>query len=153
MIGASTGCTLCRPDLGPIIAEGIHWRLVLNHNQDLLGKCFLVTRRHVERVDTLSGEEWLELHLLLARTRRALDRAFAPDHCNYAFLQNQDRHVHLHVVPRYASDRTFQGMAYTDPGYPGHYRIDDAPDRLDPDREQALAALLVDAWARSGNGG
>ena len=142
------GCTLCRPDLGPILADGAHWRLVLNRNQDLLGKCFLVTRRHVERVDALTGEEWSELHALIARTRRALDIAFQPDHFNYAFLQNQDRHAHLHVIPRYAAERAFRGLAFTDPGYPGHYRIDDPPRQLEPVVEQALVALLADAWTR-----
>jgi diadenosine tetraphosphate (Ap4A) HIT family hydrolase len=37
------------------------------------------------------------------RTTERLRRAFAPDHFNYAFLQNQDRHVHQHVIPRYAA--------------------------------------------------
>jgi diadenosine tetraphosphate (Ap4A) HIT family hydrolase len=140
------GCTLCRPDLGPIIAEGTLWRLVLNRNQDLLGKCFLATRRHVERVDDLIGEEWTELHALIVRARRAVDLTLRPDHVNYAFLQNQDRHVHLHVIPRYANERVFQGITFTDPGWPGHYRIDDPPRRLDPDVESVLASAMEAAW-------
>jgi diadenosine tetraphosphate (Ap4A) HIT family hydrolase len=149
MTGPSEGCTLCRPDLGPIIAEAIHWRLVLNRNQDLLGKCFLATRRHIERVDALTDEEWSELHGLIGRARRTLDTAFQPDHFNYAFLQNQDRHAHLHVIPRYAAVRTFQGITFTDPGYPGHYPIDNPLRRLDPVVESALAALFAEGWSSS----
>jgi hypothetical protein len=37
MIGNET-CVLCSYALEPILAEGEQWRLVLNHNQDLLGK-------------------------------------------------------------------------------------------------------------------
>jgi diadenosine tetraphosphate (Ap4A) HIT family hydrolase len=51
-----------------------------------------------------------------------LRRAFGPDHFNYAFLQNQDRHAHLHVIPRYASARVFAGIEFADPDWPDHYR-------------------------------
>ena len=49
--------------------------------------------------------------------------AFAPDHFNYAFLQNQDRHVHLHVIPRYQSPRWLAGTEFKDADYPDHYRV------------------------------
>jgi hypothetical protein len=39
----------------------------------------------------------------------------------YAFLQNQDRPVHLHVIPRYASARMFARRQFEDPDYPDHY--------------------------------
>ena len=45
-----------------------------------------------------------------------LRRAFAPDHFNYAFLQNQNRHVHLHVIPRYATDLRCTGPAFRGSG-------------------------------------
>lgn len=135
-------CSLCAPSLGPILIEGVNWRLVLNHNQNLLGKCFLAMRRHVEDLRSLTEDEWLELHQQLADTTDALVRAFYPEHFNYAFLQNQDRHVHLHIIPRYAEARTFEGNVFHDPGYPGHYKIDDTPHRLPPDDESKLAQLL-----------
>lgn len=96
-------CALRDPGLAPILAEGSHWRLVLNHNQNLPGKCFLVVRRHVESVPELTTGEWQQLHRQMAGATTAL--AFAPDHFNDAFLQNQDRHMHLHIIPRYACVR------------------------------------------------
>ncbi len=42
---------------------------------------------------------------------------------NYAFLQNQDRHVHPHVIPRYAADRELRGLTFTDPDCPDHYAV------------------------------
>ncbi len=142
MKGNRMACTLCDPDLGPVIAESRYWQLVLNHNQNLLGKCFLATRRHVQEVSRLTEDEWRELHQQLAAATGALALAFAPDHFNYVFLQNQDRHVHMHVIPRYAGARTFAGSAFDDPGYPGHYRIDDSPRRLSADDEFKLAQFL-----------
>lgn len=114
------GCTLCRADLAPVLAESAHWRLVLNRNQNLLGKCFLVLRRHEESVAQLTAGEWAVLHHELARVTQMLKLAFKPDHFNYAFLQNVDRHVHLHIIPRYGETRTLRGLVFTDPDYPAH---------------------------------
>jgi hypothetical protein len=55
--------------------------------------------------------------------------AFAPVHFNYAFIQNQDRRAHRHVIARYAAGRTFAGMSFADPDFPGHYAVL-APTRL-----------------------
>lgn len=93
-------CGLCSPELAPVLAQGERWLVVLNRNQNLLGKCLLVLRRHIEAVRELTPEEWMELHEQLSRTTEALSLTFRPDHFNYAFLQNQDRHVHMHVIPR-----------------------------------------------------
>jgi len=78
---------LCDPRLGPSLGESAYWRMVLNRNQNLLGKCFLATRRHVEAVAALAGEEWLKLHRQLVVATGMLALAFQPDHFNYAFLQ------------------------------------------------------------------
>lgn len=145
----NTECSLCNPSLGPVIAEGVAWRLVLNHNQNLLGKCFLATRRHVEDVRRLTEDEWLELHQRLADATAALVLAFRPDQFNYAFLQNQDHHVHLHIIPRYAGVRAFAGGTFHDPGYPGHYLIDGPPRRLSPDDTSTLTAMIGESIGQS----
>ena len=67
---------------------------------------------------------------------------FVPDCCNYPFLQNQDRHIHLHIIPRYAAVRQLAGLAFEDPDYPAHYAVP-APDRrLAPEHQRAMASLL-----------
>jgi diadenosine tetraphosphate (Ap4A) HIT family hydrolase len=116
-------CALCRPQLlTPLVRESAHWRIAINRNQNLLGKLFVALRRHEEAVAALTPDEWAELQHELRWAVRRLDGAFAPDHYNCAFLQNQDRHVHLHVIPRYASARTFAGREFADPDWPDHYR-------------------------------
>ncbi len=59
-------CSRCDQALGPVLAESSYWRLILNQNQNLLGKCFLVLRRHLEAVPLLTTDEWLDLHQQLA---------------------------------------------------------------------------------------
>ena len=135
-------CPLCRSDLAPIIATSPYWRLILNHNQNFLGKCFLVLQRHTETIIELTPDEWNDLYQQITRSTRMLVVAFSPDHFNYAFLQNQDRHVHLHIVPRYASQRIFIEQPFVDSDYPAHYSVP-APSRTLPLREfTALATYL-----------
>ncbi len=133
-------CSLCRSDLAPILGESTYWRLVLNTNQNLLGKCFLVLRRHVESVTALSAAEWSALQPEIARATHILEVAFRPDHFNYAFLQNQDRHVHLHILPRYATERRFEGLLFWDPEYPSHY---------DPSHTQRLPEAQLTSLANT----
>lgn len=142
-------CNLCDTDLGPVITESAHWKLVLNKNQSLLGKCFLVLRRHLEAVPHLSPAEWADLHDQLAQATQVLAVAFQPDHFNYAFLQNQDRHVHLHVVPRYAEPRVFAGVTFDDPDYPSHYAVPIPSRHLTRDQFTALAAQLRQLFAQT----
>ncbi len=111
-------CALCH-DLNYLVERGPHWTLALNLNQSLPGKCVLVLNRHAEDVRELAVEEWSDLHVQIARTTAALDALFDPDLYNYAFLMNQDAHVHLHVVPRYSSPRQWGGERFVDPHFGG----------------------------------
>lgn len=138
-------CSLCDPGLGPVLATSFHWQLVLNRNQNLLGKCFWVLRRHLESVSGLTAAEWADLHPQLTRTTRALTSAFRPDHFNYSFLQNKDRHVHLHIIPRYRRPRVFMDLTFEDPDYPAHYAVPALIRRLDSGRYAALAQQLREA--------
>ena len=134
-------CPLCAELETPVLRESRHWRTALNRNQNLLGKTIVVLRRHEEAVAALSPGEWSELHGELAWVTGRLRQAFAPDHFNYAFLQNQDRHVHLHVVPRYASQRELDGLRFEDVAYPDHYRPGEER-RLDRGQIDAIAAAI-----------
>jgi len=108
----------------------------------LLGKCIIVLHRHEEDVTQLSEDEWGELHDLLGSTTARLRGTFQPEHFNYAFLQNQDRHVHLHVIPRYAAMHKFEGLAVEDTDYPGHYAVPAQLRQLTGEQMAALAASL-----------
>jgi diadenosine tetraphosphate (Ap4A) HIT family hydrolase len=142
-------CNLCDANLGPVIAESICWRLILNKNQNLLGKCFLALHRHLEVIPQLSPAEWADLHKQLTRATRMLSLAFQPDHFNYALLQNKDRHIHLHVIPRYNEPRVFARITFDDPDYPAHYAAP-APSRyLTQDQFTTLAERLRHLFAET----
>ena len=122
-----------------IIERGALWTIALNRSQNLLGKVMLVLNRPLEQVIFLQDDEWVDLRRQMRRVTLALTAAFQPDHFNYAFLQNQDRQVHLHVIPRYAASRAFAGETFEDPDYPDHYHVPASPHRLS---QQRLAALV-----------
>ena len=135
-------CTLCSPDLGPKLAESEHWVLILNHNQRFLGACFWALRRHIETITALTPEEWAELHGQVIRVTDALNKHFQPDHFNYVFLQNQDRHVHMHIYPRYAQARLFAGVTFDDPDYPSHYTVPGPSRQLLREQQAMIAETL-----------
>jgi len=124
----SEDCFLCRARFEtPVLRESRLWVTVINWNQDRLGKTFIALRRHEENVIGLTPEEWTELWGEVIWVTERAQQAFAPDHFNYSFLMNQDRHVHLHVIPRYAGTRELAGAEFTDPDYPDAYRASLSP--------------------------
>jgi diadenosine tetraphosphate (Ap4A) HIT family hydrolase len=107
-------CLLCHPLPGYEVWERAHWRLAVNYNQNTLGKCFLILKRHDEDICDLTSDELTDLWAAIRRVRDALRTRFQPDRFNYSFLMNQDRHVHLHVIPRYDAPRAFAGLDFLD---------------------------------------
>jgi diadenosine tetraphosphate (Ap4A) HIT family hydrolase len=136
-------CAICGALETPVLHETAHWRTALNRNQNLLGKLIVVLRRHEEDVTALSADEWSDLRGEIRWATARLRRAFEPDHFNYSFLQNQDRHVHLHVIPRYATPRRIADLTFEDDSYPGHYVAGE--ERLvEPDVVAGIAQALSD---------
>ena len=105
------------PDAGTVVDSRGDWSLVLNRNQNLLGKLMLVLRRDCEDVLSLTLAEWIGLHSEIRRASIALDSLFSPDLFNYAFLMNADSQVHLHVLPRYSQPRAWGSLTFDDPHF------------------------------------
>jgi diadenosine tetraphosphate (Ap4A) HIT family hydrolase len=122
-----------------IIERDALWTIALNRNQNLLGKVMLALNRPLEEVILLREDEWADLHRQMRRVTLALTAAFQPDHVNYAFLQNQDRQVHLHIIPRYAAGRCYAGATFEDPDYPDHYHVPASPHTVS---QECLVALV-----------
>jgi len=118
-------CSFCDDRIDPrdeVVARA-YWRVIMNRNQNYLGKTMLVLKRHETEVTALTPAEQSEFWQLLSDVRRALEIFFQPDQLNYAFLMNQDAHVHLHVIPRYKAAREFAGLHFTDAHFGEHYQL------------------------------
>ncbi len=127
-----------RPD--EIIYEGHYWRVLVNLNQNLLGRCVVALKRHEEDLFKLTTHEKEELWSLAAKVRQSLGDLFQADHFNFSFLGNSDRHLHLHIVPRYRGTRFFAGLVFDDKAWGHHYDL--IPRRVPPEVALQLVAAL-----------
>lgn len=121
----ATLCNECQfqIDANDIVGTWPYWHIIINHNQNYLGKLVLFLRRHETDVTNLTHHEQAEFWQLLELVKESLVSLFQPDHFNYSFLMNQDRHVHLHVIPRYANEREFAGQVFIDEHLSEHYQL------------------------------
>lgn len=116
-------CTLCQPlEVHEIFGTGL-WRVIVNLNQNKLGKVMVCLMRHSEDICELTDTELLELWDVIRRTKNILDSLFRPDHYNYSFLMNLDSHVHLHIIPRYETVRVFEDADFHDSDEISEYRL------------------------------
>ena len=135
-----SGCDNFHIDPRDLVGTWEHWHVVVNHNQNYLGKVMLVLRRHATDVTALTPDEQAELWRLLGAVKTALLGAFQPDHFNYAFLMNLDAHVHMHIIPRYAQAQDFGGMTFTDGRLGEHY---DLGSQIVPVKLRQMVALAL----------
>jgi diadenosine tetraphosphate (Ap4A) HIT family hydrolase len=142
-----TQCCLCLPNIEPVLHESPWWRVILNREQSLLGKSMVVVRRHAELLSELEPDEWSSLQMVAVQTTNAIRNAFAADLFNYAFLQNVDRHIHLHVLPRYGSVREFAGLTFHDDRFGDHYEVPAHPRFVASAELDAVADAVRRHWS------
>lgn len=141
-------CPLCPPTRG-VIAENMHWTLVLNENQVTLGRVFFALKRHETDATALTPPELAALWTFAAQTKRALLALFAPQHFNYLFHMNLTPHVHMHIYPRYALPREWDGEAFPDTRFGEHYDPQETRP-ISPLTESTLIAALQGALTAVG---
>jgi len=124
-----------------VIGESAFWSVVLNMDQALLGRCYLLLKRPETDALALTPEEQSDLFTLATRVRKAMLSLWDPDHFNYAFLMNQTPQVHFHLIPRYKQRREFAGGTFVDPEFGNHYGVGPAR-HLDQAAYDAILAAL-----------
>ena len=99
-----------------------HWFVQLHEKQCYLGRLIIAAKRE-DDVDffEMSPDEREEFFDLGRKVKKALSDLFQPDRLNYANLQNIWNHLHVHVIPRYASSRTFDGIVFQDQRWGKNY--------------------------------
>ncbi len=124
-------CDICRgPEIYgelPQLVDSDMWRVELNPNQQHLGRTFVGLREHKPDLASLTEEEFLEFRRIVALLETSVRNAFKTDLFNWMCLMNnakrdnQETHVHWHMVPRYNNPVEFSGHIYTDDAWPGQY--------------------------------
>lgn len=89
---------------GPVIFEGMYWKIDHAYPTKLVGWVVLVLKRHAEALHELSAAECIEMGELLGRTARALREEMGCEKEYIACFAEADHfhHVHIHVIPKQA---------------------------------------------------
>lgn len=98
------------------LKEYKHWFLILNHEQEFLGRSILVLKNHKTDEFDLTNVEVMEKHEAYRQWREAVRSAFNPDKINQSQLGNEEYihkgHIHWHFVPRYRRPIEFAGVKF-----------------------------------------
>ena len=86
--------------------------LYLHSDQTQPGRCILAVDRHVRKITELSKAEYLELMDDVYEAVSALTSLFKPDKINMLILGDTAKHMHLHLVPKYAGRKDW-GRVFT----------------------------------------
>jgi diadenosine tetraphosphate (Ap4A) HIT family hydrolase len=98
--------------------ETRHWVAQVRPRQVTLGSSVLILKRHVESLTALTPDECVDLGSAAKEMESRLRDAFRFDKINYLMLMMVDRHLHFHVLPRYAKPRQLAGMDWADAAWP-----------------------------------
>ena len=85
--------------------ESDKWRVFVNKYPYLDGNVMVIPKRHVTQVEKLTKDEWNELHQVLAKTMKALEKIFDTKDFNINmsignYAGASLSHLHWQVVPR-----------------------------------------------------
>jgi len=131
-----------------LIAEYAHWVALLRPAQPTLGSLVLAARSQATAFADLDPAAFSELGAVVADIEAALKAAVGYERINYLMLMMVDPHVHFHVIPRYAGERTGAGLTIVDAGWPKTPELGAAL-ALDPAGIAALAQWLKGHWPAS----
>lgn len=124
----NTECHICTLR-DNIIFQTKEWKVILNIDQNYLGRFLVISNRHAESLSTLNHQEWEELKEVIVKSEALLRKAFPQITLfnwgclmNHAFQKKPyNPHVHWHVKPRHDQPITFEGITWTDKEFGKHY--------------------------------
>jgi diadenosine tetraphosphate (Ap4A) HIT family hydrolase len=124
-----------------LVHQGRHWALLVRPAQPTLGSLILCATGEQRAYGELPAEAFVEQGELVPRVERLLREISQCERINYLMLMMVDPHVHFHVIPRYCGERTFDGVAFPDAGWPA------VPDLASAQpASEALISAMRDSW-------
>ena len=101
-----------------LVKEYDNWVILCRYNHVTLGSLVLLCKDDVDAFSKISKESFAELPQVIAEIETKTKELFQNDKINYLMLMMADPVVHFHVLPRYASDREFEGFVFKDFSWP-----------------------------------
>ncbi len=141
-MSACEWCNLSDEDKKYILFEDEHWAVYLADEQDYVGRCIIVLKRHAGTLSELSVAEWTDFQSIIQRVESCLKTTLGADLCNWTCLlnnfykdDNPNPHVHLHCRPRYSKPVVINGNSYIDEEFAHHYALRKSSQITDEDRQ------------------
>ena len=102
-----------------LIRDYEHWVVLLRPAQVTLGSLVLAAKSDAVAFGDLPEGAHAELATITKELEAALCAEVAYEKINYLMLMMVDPNVHFHVFPRYAGERSLDGLMIADVGWPG----------------------------------
>lgn len=126
-----------------LVRELEHWVILLRPEQVTLGSLVLAAKGDAVRYSELSPQAFAEQGEAVRLIEAALAAFTGYEKINYLMLMMVDPNPHFHVIPRYSSPRTWDGVEFADAGWPKAPRLDAAV-TLDDAQVAGLVAEISD---------
>ncbi len=130
-----------------LLKDFTHWVILRRPVQATLGALVLISKHEAKSLGSLPIGAHAELKGCTSALEKALTAFRRYDKLNYLALMMVDPHVHFHVLPRYASDQVFDGVTFTDKGWPGVPDLKLSPE-LSSQTTNLLHTSLLDAFGQ-----
>lgn len=130
-----------------LLGEYENWVVLLRPEQVTAGSLVMACKLEHQRMSELPADVFAELAAVTADLEGVLQRVFAYDKINYLLLMMVDKHVHFHILPRYAKERNVAGVSFIDASWPKPPDLSKAVP-LDDRAFQALHKLLQTNWPK-----
>lgn len=101
-----------------------YWSLLLKPAQHTLGSMIVINNDPTRKnFSSLSSDESYQLRDVFSDIEKKLKIFLGYDKINYLFLMMEDEFLHAHILPRYQSERTFNGEVFKDFCWPYPYDL------------------------------
>ena len=129
-MGNCDWCNLSEEEKQFQLYESKSWSVFLSDEQDYIGRCILVLKRHCGSMSELTDDEWEELRNLVCKVEACLKTVLGATLCNWSCLMNNfykevalNPHIHIRVRPRSDKPVMLNESIYTDSEFGHHYAL------------------------------
>ena len=141
-------CNLSEEEKRFQVYERTFWSVYLSDEQDYIGRCILVLKRHCGSMTELTEDEWEDLRHLICKVETCLKTILGAALCNWSCLMNSfykesepNPHLHIHVRPRYDKPVMVNGSTYIDSEFGHHYAVHKSGSISVKDKEELCTRL------------
>ena len=131
-----------------LIRDFGHWVVLVRPAQVTLGSLVLASTSNATRYGSLPPEAFEQQREAVSAIETGLADFCSYERINYLMLMMVDPNVHFHVIPRYSAAREWQGLTFSDEGWPGPPGLGSAQS-LDPSQLRLLREDLKRHIARA----